>query len=162
MQKVEGLVGGSSSKIYDCLNGLGFSAHDKIRLTQQFDEETVSKSTKYCTRPEFVLSSTLDSAIFYFCKNPDHMKETQEMIQDKKLKEQDDLTLKASETRTLCGKFIKSHWEKIRKSGIFTTDFFDSLEITDNLGTKKVRINYSINDFMENLNKSLKSMGCNI
>lgn len=138
----QSLVGGlhkESKKvdIYQCLQKVNIQDKDKIRLTGQFDEATVSKAVAHCTKPNFKVQSSLDSSIFYFCKNPQHITLTKEEIQAQKLKEEDQKREREYFRKQAAQSLVKQFWNKCRELGIRLIDTNDYLEIsTDRISEK--------------------------
>lgn len=91
---LSGLVGGFSSieenrttqKPYACLTGLELSEKDKMRITSMFSEDLVINAVAFCLKKKDKLTK-MDGSIIYYCKNPHHIVESKEEIEQKKLNE---------------------------------------------------------------------------
>ncbi len=138
-----GSVGGLSKEskkidIYQCLRGIDIQDKDKIRITSQFDEMTVSKAVAHCTKPSFKVQTSLDSSIFYFCKNPSHIKAPKEEIQAQKLKEEDEKRDREENRRQAGSAVMKYFWTKCRELGVFIREQQDYLQISNDRISEKL------------------------
>lgn len=116
-------------KIHQCLQKVNIPEKDKIRLTEQFDEATVSKSVAHCTKPAFKIQTSLDSSIFYFCRNPSHITETKEEIAAKKLKEESAKQERIDSRKYSAAQIKKTLWQKARDLGVSIFDSNEYIEI---------------------------------
>lgn len=95
-KKLSDLVGGFSSieekkanpKPYACLIDLPLSEKDKMRITEMFSEDLVRNAVAFCLKKQDKITK-MDGSIIYYCKNPHHITESKEEIDQKKQKEHD-------------------------------------------------------------------------
>lgn len=57
------------------LKDIDIQDRDKQRLISRYSPSLVKQVIDYVTSPDFVLDKTLEAAIFYYVKNPDHLRE---------------------------------------------------------------------------------------
>lgn len=121
----KGSVGGSSKEDslnaivpYECLVPLEIPDIDKRRLTREFSKDLVEKVVKYVTRPKFKVASTLDAAIFYFCRTPEHMNETKEEREAKKARERDELRDTINQRRSQIAQLKRDIWDELKEKSV--------------------------------------------
>lgn len=155
-------VGGfqKESKIYQCLQKVDIQDKDKIRLSSQFDEDTVSKAVIHCSKPGFKIQVSLDSSIFYFCKNPSHIVKTKEEIQAEKIKAEDEQREKTMRRKYLGNDVMKFLWKAARELGVYIRDNNEYMEISNDRIQEKVY--YSNNQFCMLMSHALKKVGLDI
>lgn len=156
------LVGGlpKEIKIYQCLHKVDIQEKDKIRLSKDFDEPTVSKAVNHCTKPGFKVQTSLDSSLFYFCKNPAHIVKTKEEIQAEKIKLEDEKRDREMRRKYLGSEVMKFFWKSARELGIYIRDNNEYMEISNDRIQEKVY--YSNDKFGALMRHALQKVGLGI
>lgn len=156
------LVGGlpKEIKFYQCLQKVDIQDKDKIRLSSQFDEPTVAKAVAHCTKKGFKVQTSLDSSIFYFCKNPDHIVKTKEEIQAEKLKLEDEKRDRMMQRKYLGNEVMKFFWKAAREIGVYIRENQDYMEISNDRIQEKVY--YSNDRFAALVAHALQKVGLGI
>lgn len=146
--------------IYRCLQQVNIQPKDKIRITKFFSEEIVIKAVAHCTKPNFKVQTSLDSSIFYFCKNPDHIVKTKEELQAEKIKLEDEKRDRAMQFQHLCRAVIKYLWTAARDLGVYIRENNDYMEISNDRIKEKVY--YSNDRFAALVVHNLKKVGLEV
>jgi|SRR5690606_37539070 len=152
-------------KPYAILDSVLISDVDKARLTKSFDEPLVTKALAYVTRPSFKIKGTLDSALFYFCRNPDHMKETQDDLARKKSKEIEQQAEKIASNRLFAMEKQKLLWDSIKSFRIWWSETQGDdgyLEITSDDGRHASKIYYKSALFEREFEHIFRKIGLDI
>lgn len=73
--KEQGLV---FSKEWQFLLPIEIPDKEKSTLMKSYSFDLVKRVLEYVTHPEFVIETTLSNVIFYYCKNPDHIRQKED------------------------------------------------------------------------------------
>lgn len=156
----EGLVGGflkEEIKIHECLREIDIPEKDKFRLSEKFNEEIVKRSIAHCTKPGFKIQTSLDSSIFYFCKNPDHITENKKEKELRKLQEDDIRREKERDRYYIACKVASELWHEGIAIGVrLIANVSDYLEISSD--TANERLYYSNTNFVTLLTHWIKKL----
>lgn len=169
----EVLVGGLSSKDkfsnknennkfpYLCLESVSIHINDKIRLTDEYSEDVVQKSLAFVNSEDFKLQGTLDQAIFYFCKHPEHIKETKDEIDNRKMRENEEESIKITMRRrisdNICYESMKYIRENEMNPDLSPRSLIEYIEFIINDKVQKIK--YDQSNFREFIKKILKQLG---
>lgn len=139
----------SGGGFFNCLKETKISQPDKIRLSSIYAEEIVCKVLAYIKRPGFKLKTSLDRAIFHYCKNPDQMQPNAEEIFRQKQKQKDLEDEKFERRKGLCKILMK----EAHKKKWHTVMNNESFEIGDYEGHLKKAIWIKSSDFLKEIEK---------
>lgn len=167
ISKKVGSVGGFSEKqkkeeIPEFLKELKIQDVDKIRLSKMYSKEIIMKSITHCTKPEFVIKSTLDSAIFHFCKHPEQIVESVKEKEIRNQKEKDDIEAKIYFRRKKISEIRDNFWKNIREKCDTFRDNLEFLEVVTKDGRIKTKIFFSESGFDEMINNLFRTLEINI
>lgn len=143
---------------FEFLKEVKISEKDKVRLSAQYPEALLNKVIEYVSRPQFQPKGGLDKAIFYFCKNPDHMTESQE---EKQFKEQrsneqkQDKIEHRKQSASLLEKYCRMYLKQ--RSRDITIVRWSQEYIEFGSGDNQCKIYYKYGGFKDQIEKNLKS-----